>query len=57
MLFQDDAAGLEFEDTQNKGVFMPAVASPGKLYLNTGDMFEIFSNGKSYPRYFLRWAY
>ena len=45
ILFQDSVGGLEFEDRSNKGTFMPAVPEEGTLYLNVGDLLEIFSNG------------
>ena len=45
LLFQDECGGLEFEDPNHAGSFLPAVAVPGALTLNVGDMLQRFSNG------------
>lgn len=45
MLFQDDCGGLEFEDPNHPGSFIPATPVPGALALNIGDMLQRFSNG------------
>lgn len=45
MLFQDDCGGLEFEDPNHAGLFVPATPVPGTLALNIGDMLQRFSNG------------
>ena len=45
MLFQDDCGGLEFEDPNHPGSFIPAAPIPGALALNIGDMLQRFSNG------------
>ena len=45
MLFQDDCGGLEFEDPNYTGLFVPATPVPGTLALNVGDMLQRFSNG------------
>ncbi|CAD6585151.1 MAG: hypothetical protein ASARMPRED_002026 [Alectoria sarmentosa] len=44
MLFQDDCGGLEFEDPNNTGSFVPAAPTTGALALNIGDMLQRFSN-------------
>ena len=49
MLFQDDCGGLEFEDPNNPGSFVPAAPTIGALTLNIGDMLQRFSNGAFVP--------
>ena len=49
MLFQDDCGGLEFEDPNNTGSFVPAAPTTGALALNIGDMLQRFSNGAFIP--------
>ena len=45
MLFQDDCGGLEFENPNSHGTFLPATPIPDALALNVGDMLQRFSNG------------
>ena len=45
LLFQDECGGLEFEDPNCAGSFLPAIPIPGALTLNVGDMLQRFSNG------------
>ena len=45
VLFQDDCGGLEFEDPNHPGSFIPATPIPSALALNIGDMLQRFSNG------------
>lgn len=49
MLFQDDCGGLEFEDPNDTGLFVPATPITGALALNIGDMLQRFSNGMFVP--------
>ena len=49
MLFQDDCGGLEFEDPNCQGTFLPATPNGGALTLSVGDMLQSFSNGMSIP--------
>lgn len=49
MLFQDDCGGLEFEDPNDPGSFVPATPITGALALNIGDMLQRFSNGMFVP--------
>ena len=50
MLFQDDCGGLEFEDPNHKGSFVPAMPIPGALALNIGDMLQRLSNGAFFAK-------
>ena len=45
MLFQDDCGGLEFEDPDHPGSFVPAAPVHSALALNIGDMLQRLSNG------------
>lgn len=45
LLFQDECGGLEFEDPNHAGSFLPAIPVPGALTLNVGDMLQRLSNG------------
>ena len=45
LLFQDECGGLEFEDPNHVGSFLPALPVPGALTLNVGDMLQRLSNG------------
>ena len=51
MLFQDDCGGLEFEDPNHTGSFIPATPVPGALALNIGDMLQRLSNGTFVPQH------
>jgi len=44
MLLQDDCGGLQVEDPNNPGVFVPAPPIPGSLVVNTGDFLMRWSN-------------
>ena len=46
MLFQDDCGGLELEDPNNPGSFLPANPVPNALVLNIADMMQRFTNGR-----------
>jgi isopenicillin N synthase-like dioxygenase len=46
MLFQDNCGGLEIEDPNVPGKFIPAEPMPGALVLNVGDLLMRWSNGK-----------
>lgn len=50
MLFQDDCGGLEFEDPNHTGSFVPATPIPGALALNIGDMLQRLSNGAFFTK-------
>ena len=45
LLFQDDCGGLELEDPNNLGSFLPADPVPDALVLNVADMMQRFTNG------------
>ena len=47
MLLQDDAGGLEVENLQQPGTFIPATPVAGTLVLNVGDLLQRWSNGMS----------
>lgn len=47
MLLQDDTGGLEVENAQQPGAFIPATPVPGTLVLNVGDLLQRWSNGAS----------
>ncbi|KAA6411495.1 MAG: hypothetical protein FRX48_04775 [Lasallia pustulata] len=44
MLFQDDCGGLQLENPNKEGHFIPATPLPGALVLNIGDMLQRLSN-------------
>ena len=46
MLFQDDCGGLEIEDPNVPGKFIPAEPMKGALVMNVGDLLMRWSNGK-----------
>jgi isopenicillin N synthase-like dioxygenase len=46
MLFQDDCGGLEIEDPNVPGKFVPAEPLKGALVMNVGDLLMRWSNGK-----------
>lgn len=45
MLLQDEAGGLEVEDPQRPGAFIPVTPVRGTLVLNVGDLLQRWSNG------------
>lgn len=45
MLFQDDCGGLEIEDPNVPGRFIPAEPVKGALVMNVGDLLMRWSNG------------
>jgi isopenicillin N synthase-like dioxygenase len=45
LLFQDDCGGLEIEDPQHPGKFMPATPMKGACVMNVGDLLMRWSNG------------
>lgn len=47
MLFQDDCGGLEIEDPNVSGRFLPAEPIKGALVVNVGDLLMRWSNGKN----------
>lgn len=47
MLFQDDCGGLEVEDPQATGRFVPATPVPGAVVVNVGDLLMRWSNGEN----------
>lgn len=49
MLFQDDCGGLEFENPNRPGSFVPATPTGGALALNIDNMLQRFSNGAYVP--------
>ncbi|KAG6809711.1 hypothetical protein H0H92_015046 [Tricholoma furcatifolium] len=44
ILFQDDVGGLEVEDPNNPGSFLPVPPVPGSIIINAGDMLMRWSN-------------
>lgn len=46
MVFQDEVGGLELEDPQSPGVFIPAKPVPDSVVINIGDMLMRLSNGR-----------
>lgn len=46
MLFQDSVGGLEVEDINRKGVFIPAPYIPGTIVVNIGDLLMRWSNDR-----------
>jgi isopenicillin N synthase-like dioxygenase len=44
LLFQDDVGGLEVEDPQREGVFLPVPPVPGAVIVNAGDFLMRWSN-------------
>ena len=45
MLFQDDCGGLEVEDINNPGQFIPATPVKNAIVINVGDLLQRWSNG------------
>lgn len=45
ILFQDDCGGLEFEDLNQPGSFMPAEPVKNAIVMNIGDLLQRWSNG------------
>jgi isopenicillin N synthase-like dioxygenase len=45
MLFQDDCGGLEVEDVNNPGQFIPATPVKNAIVMNVGDLLQRWSNG------------
>ena len=50
MVFQDACGGLELEDPQHSGTFIPAKPIRGAAILNVGDMLQRYTNGASSPK-------
>lgn len=44
LLFQDEVGGLEVEDPNEKGRFVPVPHIPGTIVVNTGDFMQRWSN-------------
>jgi isopenicillin N synthase-like dioxygenase len=51
MLFQDDCGGLEIENPNDLGTFLPAKPVEGALVLNVGDLLMRWSNGTGSSSY------
>lgn len=45
LLFQDDCGGLEVEDVNNPGKFVPATPIKNAVIMNVGDLMQRWSNG------------
>ena len=45
MLFQDDCGGLEVEDLEHPGNFVPATPIKNAIVMNVGDLLQRWSNG------------
>lgn len=50
LLFQDECGGLEVEDPQNPGIFIPATPIKNAIVMNVGDLLQMWSNGKEFRR-------
>ena len=46
LLFQDSNAGLEVEDPQKPGMFLPVPSIPDSVVVNCGDLMERWGNGR-----------
>jgi isopenicillin N synthase-like dioxygenase len=46
LLFQDDCGGLEVEDINNPGHFIPATPIKNAIVMNVGDLLQRWSNGR-----------
>jgi isopenicillin N synthase-like dioxygenase len=46
LLFQDDCGGLEVEDINNPGQFIPATPIKNAIVMNVGDLLQRWSNGR-----------
>jgi isopenicillin N synthase-like dioxygenase len=46
LLFQDDCGGLEVEDVNNPGQFIPATPIKNAIVMNVGDLLQRWSNGQ-----------
>lgn len=47
LLFQDDCGGLEVEDLDQPGTFLPATPVKNAIVMNVGDLLQRWSNGMS----------
>jgi isopenicillin N synthase-like dioxygenase len=45
LLFQDDCGGLEVEDVNRPGSFVPATPMKNSIVMNVGDLLQRWSNG------------
>lgn len=45
LLFQDDCGGLEVEDVNRPGSFVPATPIKNAIVMNVGDLLQRWSNG------------
>lgn len=53
LLFQDDCGGLEVEDINNPGQFIPATPIKNAIVMNVGDLLQRWSNGRLRSSQFL----